>query len=397
MGLSFVFQAFNLHFLEQLRILWPFLTLGLLLNLGASLALLRLNGSWRLPMRFSVVTADSWMVFVGLLVLLPFTDSSFGRVKPVAVVFAVIFLLIQAAVLTGVAGLLWWQKSLRRAKKQRGLLWSYVGLHLLVIVTLFYAFWIEPFWIDVSYHQIQSAKIPPGTPPLKIVEISDVHMERWTRRDTATLDLITQIQPDLILLAGDYINTDYYDYTAYSDLHRFLKGLHAKYGVFAVQGVVDNYNGTRLQLPDTEVHLLENQSQQLTINGLTFYLVGLSSTSQQTAWDAYQLAQVGANIPSDALKFLLYQTPDLAPQAASAHYDFYFAGHTHGGQIDLPFYGAVFTHSEFGRKYAGGLYNIGNDSQMYVTRGLGFEGANLPRARFLARPEISVFSFGPPK
>ena len=270
-------------------------------------------------------------------------------------------------------------------------------MHLLVIGTLFYAFWIEPFWIDVSYHQIQSAKIAPGIPPLKIVEISDMHMERWTRRDTTTLDLISQIQPDLILLAGDYINTDYYDYTAYTDLHRFLKGLHAKYGVFAVQGVVDNYNGTRLQLPDTEVRLLENQAQQLTINGQTLYLVGLSSTSNQTAWDAYQLAQVDANVPPAALKLLLYHTPDLAPQAASAHYDFYFAGHTHGGQLDLPFYGAVFTASEFGRKYAGGLYNIGNGSQMYVTRGLGFEGANLPRARFLARPEISVFSLGPAK
>ena len=91
MGLGFVFEAFNLHFLEQLRILWPFLTFGILLNLGAGLALARLNGNWRLPVRFSIVTADSWMVFVGLLVLLPFTDSSFGRVKPVAVVFAIIF------------------------------------------------------------------------------------------------------------------------------------------------------------------------------------------------------------------------------------------------------------------------------------------------------------------
>lgn len=366
---------------------------GVVLNLGASLAIRYQTGSWSLPVKFSVVTADFYVVLVGLLVLLPVTGTSYGRVKPVAIVFSLIFLLIQGLALLVLAGFLRLLIRLRRLKKQHWLLAVYAGLQLLILGTLFYAFYIEPFWIDVTYHQVALAKIPPGTPPLKIVEISDIHMERWTRRETETIRRINQLAPDLILLAGDYINVDYYEPTAYNDLHRFFAALHAKYGVYAVQGVVDNYEGTRLQLPGTAVQMLENKQEKLVINELPIYLVGVSSTGDNSQWDAYQLEKAGANIPSEAVKLLLYHTPDLAPEAAANHYDFYFCGHTHGGQIDLPFYGAVFTASAFGHKYASGLFDIGNNSQMYVTRGLGFEGLNMPRARFLARPEISVFTF----
>jgi predicted MPP superfamily phosphohydrolase len=395
MSLGFVFQAFDLHLIQQLKTLWVFILVGGLLNAVGAYLLFRHSGTWRLPIKFSIVTADFLIIFAVSMILLPVTGTSYGNPKPVTVVFAVIFLNLQGIVLLLVAGLLAIFKRLQAKDKANLLLWGYAGSHLLLAVILFYAFWIEPAWVDVTYHEIHSAKLAPGTTTFKVVEISDIHMERWTNRESSVLATINQLQPDLILLAGDYINIDYYEPTAYTDIHRFFQGLHAKYGVYAVQGVVDNYDGTRLQLPDTEVQLLENEQRKLVINGQPIYLVGISATNANTLWDAYQLEQAQIGIPDNAFKFLLYHTPDLAPQANANHYAFYFAGHTHGGQIDLPFYGAVFTSSSFGRKYAAGLYNIGQDSQLYVTRGLGFEGGNLPRARFLARPEISVFTFSP--
>jgi predicted MPP superfamily phosphohydrolase len=67
--------------------------------------------------------------------------------------------------------------------------------------------------------------------------------------------------------------------------------------------------------------------------------------------------------------------------------DLYLAGHTHDGQIRLPLYGALVTSSVYGRRYASGLFREG-DTTMYVSRGIGFEGGGLPRARFLCRPEV---------
>ena len=75
--------------------------------------------------------------------------------------------------------------------------------------------------------------------------------------------------------------------------------------------------------------------------------------------------------------------------------DLLLAGHTHGGQLCLPFYGAIVTSSSYGKRYESGLARKENTT-MYISRGLGFEGGRMPRARFLCRPEIvSVDLKGP--
>ena len=75
--------------------------------------------------------------------------------------------------------------------------------------------------------------------------------------------------------------------------------------------------------------------------------------------------------------------------------DLYLCGHTHGGQIAMPFYGALITMSKFGKKYEAGMYTVG-DTILYVNRGIGMDGGPAPRVRFLARPEITVFEIHPP-
>jgi predicted MPP superfamily phosphohydrolase len=67
--------------------------------------------------------------------------------------------------------------------------------------------------------------------------------------------------------------------------------------------------------------------------------------------------------------------------------DLYLGGHTHGGQLCLPFYGAIVTSSIYGRRYASGLFEE-DGTTMYISRGMGLEGGGMPRARFLCRPEI---------
>jgi predicted MPP superfamily phosphohydrolase len=69
--------------------------------------------------------------------------------------------------------------------------------------------------------------------------------------------------------------------------------------------------------------------------------------------------------------------------------DLYCAGHTHGGQIALPFYGALITFSQFDKRFEAGLYDY-KGMALYVNRGIGMEGGMAPRVRFGSRPEITV-------
>ena len=79
---------------------------------------------------------------------------------------------------------------------------------------------------------------------------------------------------------------------------------------------------------------------------------------------------------------------------ARHHVDLFLAGHTHGGQVALPFYGAIVTFSRFGKRFEAGLHRVAN-TWLYVNRGLGMEGGPAPRVRFCARPEVSVLEVWP--
>jgi predicted MPP superfamily phosphohydrolase len=103
--------------------------------------------------------------------------------------------------------------------------------------------------------------------------------------------------------------------------------------------------------------------------------------------DTFRLDKALASAPSSTFKLLLYHSPDLILEAAKRQVDLYLGGHTHGGQLRLPVLGPIVTGSVYGHKYDAGLFKE-DDTWMYVSRGLGLEGAGMPRARFLCRPEI---------
>jgi hypothetical protein len=79
------------------------------------------------------------------------------------------------------------------------------------------------------------------------------------------------------------------------------------------------------------------------------------------------------------------------PVAPQYGINLYLCGHTHGGQVRLPFYGAVVTASTLGKRFEMGYYRL-QDTHLYVSRGIGFEGMGAPRVRFLCPPEITLVS-----
>ena len=100
--------------------------------------------------------------------------------------------------------------------------------------------------------------------------------------------------------------------------------------------------------------------------------------------------------PAENYSILLYHYSDLAESLKGLNVDLYLSGHTHGGQVRMPFYGAIVTLSRFGKKYESGMYDI-NGTKLYVNRGIGLENTPAPKVRFLCRPEITVFDIHPPR
>jgi hypothetical protein len=136
---------------------------------------------------------------------------------------------------------------------------------------------------------------------------------------------------------------------------------------------------------------LDDAVRRLALPGGDLYLVGISNDFRPAADRSLQARLAG--IPTEAYTLLLYHTPDLIATAAAGGVDLYLAGHTHGGQIRLPLYGAIVTFSEYGKRYEAGRYTFGSTS-LYVNRGLGMEGWIFPRVRFWCPPEVVQIELG---
>lgn len=360
---------------------WSWLAVaGVVLGLAGALALvgLALNGG---PIAILAIPA-AFALFVGLdgaaLGLLPRLRLSFGPVQPVLLALAAVRWLVGLA---GVALALW----LAPVAALVAVLVVNLALSLLVA----HAVYVEPFQLTLTRMDISSPKLAELVRPLSVLHLSDLHMERPTRRDERILQLAEELSPDLILLTGDYLNLSYTDDDlAVASARAWLGRLHAPLGVFAVLGTpeVDVRHRVDELFAGTGVRLLRNEAVTIPVDRSAIALLGVTCERDGHSDPAGLEAAVN-QAPEGAYTILLYHMPDLMPEAVGNGIDLYLAGHTHGGQWRLPGYGALITSSAYGKRYEMGHYAEGA-TQLYVTRGLGLEGLAAPRARVLCRPEM---------
>ncbi len=267
------------------------------------------------------------------------------------------------------------------------------GMQVVLLGMALYGLGVEPFRLRVTELTVQA----PGFQfprPLRILQLSDVHIERMTKREHELLRRVHQLQPDLIVLTGDFVNLDYLDDpAALREAHDFLSQLSAPYGVFAVTGTTDSPEVKTKVFEGLNIQQMDDRALTLSFPGRDLTLIGVADTNN---WDRdrRKLLSLLGDVPQGAYTLLLYHTPDLIETAAAGRIDLYLAGHTHGGQVRLPLYGAVLTFSRYGKKYEAGNYFV-ESTRLYVSRGLGMEGWNMPRIRFLCPPEIIQFTFIP--
>ncbi len=246
------------------------------------------------------------------------------------------------------------------------------------------AIWIEPNSVAVSYVKVDVEKPFEG---LKIIHISDLHLRGYGWREENIVLLIGSLHPNYIFITGDFIEEAKY----LECCLKFLRRVSKICKVYCVLGNWDHWSGVdvnefKQKFSALNVTLLVNECRKVSVENATMYIVGVDDPYTGNA----DLSKAMPENASDcSLVILLAHSPQIIGDVSRSGYkvDLILCGHTHGGQVNLPFLGPVFTPlpKEY-RKYCSGLYVV-NGTFMYVNRGLGTSTLNV---RFMCLPEIAV-------
>ncbi|MBU4272004.1 MAG: metallophosphoesterase [Planctomycetes bacterium] len=263
-----------------------------------------------------------------------------------------------------------------------------VAAMLAMISVAAYAFLIEPHWLEVTHYRIASRKI---SRPVRIVVVADLQTDNIGPYEREALRRAMAEKPDLLLFAGDYIQTPWKRQEALcrelNDLLREID-ISAPLGVFAVRGNVDPHNWEDIFQGTGATAVDIRQTFDLGTLRLTC-LTLRDSTSR----DSMGVSSVAAKKGSDRYHIILGHVPNFALSDCGA--DLLIAGHTHGGQVRLPWLGPIIVNCEIPRRWACGLSDLPGGGKLMVSRGVGMERGFAPRFRFLCRPELVVIDLAP--
>lgn len=268
-----------------------------------------------------------------------------------------------------------------------------------LVVLAIAAAWLaaETFWIGLGRLVVHEVELEPPRWPraldgLKIALLSDLHTGS-PRNGPANLarviDRTNEVQPDLVLLAGDFVIHDVIGGTFVEPeaIATELARLRAPLGVFAVLGNHDWWFSAprvREALESNGITVIDDRAASLTWKGAPLYVVGISDF-----WEGpHDVLGALAPIPQDATVIALTHNPDVLPEIPT-RVSLTLAGHTHGGQVDLPLLGRLVVPSR--RIYAIG-HVVENGRHVFVTPGIG---TSILPVRFRVPPEISVLTLRP--
>ena len=251
------------------------------------------------------------------------------------------------------------------------------------LIFLFWAFKIEPNLLVIKHYHVKDKQLSG----LRIVFASDFHIgKKDLKRLKRIVRAIKKQQADLIFLGGDYLNGHTEQSTmSPKQIAKELSQLNAPYGIFGVLGNHDWYiNGakTKKSLQEAGITVLENQNKIINFRNKQITIAGVADKTTRTV----NLKNTLDKTPEP--RILLTHTPDIFPDIKDS-VNLVLAGHTHGGQVKIPFWGALIVPLEHGRRYAEGFIEE-NGKKMIVSKGLGT--SRLP-IRFNCKPEILVIEF----
>lgn len=264
---------------------------------------------------------------------------------------------------------------------------------------LFYGRGIEPDWMDVTRLDLTPPRLAARFDGYKIVQISDLHADEWMtpKRLSQAIQTVNDLNPDLVCITGDFVTSSQNGLPESSPkdllprLTATLKKLKSPDGVVAVLGNHDHWSGVdgvRRVVRESGITELGNGVRSIRRGDSELHLAGVDDVMEGRD----RLGRVLDKLPASGAAVLLAHEPDFADtSAATGRFDLQLSGHSHGGQVRVPFLGAPVL-PPLDRKYPLGLYEVGGMMQ-YTNRGLGMLP---PRVRLGCRPEVTVFTLRAP-
>jgi uncharacterized protein len=239
--------------------------------------------------------------------------------------------------------------------------------------------------IEITKHEVFIDDLPRQFEGYRIVFLTDTHVAGFVRRDfyREVVAQTNRIAPDLILLGGDFV-------TFSRDIpllgEQLLDGLEARDGKYAILGNHDYWAGGKEVRAVMEAHGVQfviNKSATIERNGATLPLIGIDEIYRGEPDVNAAFAGVSAFGPCLGIT----HHPDMVEELGGRRVDLLLCGHTHGGQIRVPFFGSLVVPSKHEDRYAQGFHRV-SGALMYVSRGIGA----IPPVRILCKPEIATFT-----
>lgn len=273
--------------------------------------------------------------------------------------------------------------------------WAAAGLLLAALIggTTLYAIRIEPRRLQIREVELATTKL---TRPLRILHMSDVQTDRVTDYEEGVFRKMAELQPDLILHTGDLVQTRRHasDETERAKLLALFGTLRPPLGIWHVHGDVDRHLVRLDAQAVSPLRVLGDQHVELSTPGGVVSLYGLTLGSSANAWDPNPDTRRWAG-STRGFKILLGHNPNFVMQAKNLPVDLCLAGHTHGGQIRVPFFGPPLTLCNVPRELARGWHRVGG-VQLNVSAGIGGEHcAGLPTIRLNCPPEMTLIRVVP--
>jgi uncharacterized protein len=289
------------------------------------------------------------------------------------------------------AALLWVQRA-RPLGAPRALTSALAVVTCLLAPVGVYASFVEPFRLQLEKQDVSVSAERDGQRPVRIGVLADIQTRHVSDYEYDAIERLMAESPDVILLPGDLHQGERRTFEKeFANLRRLVGHLAAPGGVYFVLGDVDSRRELERLFAGTRVRLLVNQVARTTVRGRRI-AIGGTELGYRSAAARRVIAELERVPGRRDIRILLSHRPDsvllLPPNPRT---DLVVAGHTHGGQVQLPWLGPPIKSSRVPRSVAaGGLHAVGTGRRIYVSRGVGMERGQAPRLRLGAPPEVSL-------